>query len=85
MKAMAIKDNDVMYKENYPRGCVFKSLQLRTNLKAAPSIYRVELIDRDSEKILIGGRQFLADAMALYSDLCTLSASEVEAAFASMC
>ena len=85
MKAAAIKDNDVLYTTYYPRGCLFKCLQLRTNLKAAPSIYRVELIDRNNEKILIGGRQFLADAMALYTDLCTLSASEVEAAFASMC
>ncbi|MCW8354074.1 hypothetical protein [Citrobacter portucalensis] len=84
MKTAAIKDNDVMYKTNYPRGCLFKCLQLRTNLKAEPSIYRVELINRNNEKILMGGRQLLADALALYNDLGTLSAAEVEAAFASM-
>ena len=84
MKTASIRDNDVMYQKNYPRGCVFKQLQLRTNLKAEPSIYRVELIDRSGEKILMGGRQLLSEALALYTDLGTLSASEVEAAFASM-
>lgn len=85
MKTSAIKDNDVMYKTNYQRGCLFKCLQLRINLKAEPSIYRVELIDRNNEKILIGGRQLLTDALALYNDLSSLNASEVETAFASMC
>lgn len=85
MKTSAIKDNDVMYKTNYPRGCLFKCLQLRTNLKAEPSIYRVELIDRNNERILMGGRQLLTDALALYNDLSSLNASEVETAFASMC
>ncbi|BDN97325.1 TPA: hypothetical protein ACW7QV_003340 [Citrobacter braakii] len=84
MTTAGIKDNEIMYKTNYPRGCLFKQLQLRTNLKAAPAIYRVELIDRSNEKILMGGRQFMADALALYTDLGTLSASEVEAAFSSM-
>ena len=32
----------------------------------------------------MGGRQFMADALALYNDIATLSASEVETAFASM-
>lgn len=85
MKTAGIKDNDVMYKTNYPRGCAFKCLQLRTNLKSEPSVYRVELIDRNKEKILMGGHQLLADAIALYNELGTLSASEVDAAFASMC
>ncbi|MBA8106184.1 MULTISPECIES: hypothetical protein [Citrobacter] len=80
MTVKDIKDNDVMYKTNYPRGCAFKSLQL----KASPSIYRVELISKSGDKVLMGGRQFMADALALYTDIATLSASEVEAAFASM-
>ncbi|HED1541888.1 TPA: hypothetical protein R4S87_001870 [Kluyvera cryocrescens] len=84
MIVQSIKDNDVMYKTNYPRGCVFKSLQLRTSLKAAPSIYRVELINKSGEKVLMGGRQFLTDAMALYNDIATLSAGEIEVAFSNM-
>ncbi|WP_155023907.1 hypothetical protein [Enterobacter hormaechei] len=84
MTVKDIKDNDVMYKTNYPRGCVFKSLRLRTNLKASPFIYRVELISKSGDKVLMGGRQFMADALALYTDIATLSASEVETAFASM-
>ncbi|BBR58915.1 hypothetical protein [Klebsiella sp. WP4-W18-ESBL-05] len=84
MTVQSIKDNDVMYKTNYPRGCAFKSLQLRTNLKAAPSIYRVELINKSGDKVLMGGRQCLADAMALYNDIATLSAGEIEAAFSNM-
>lgn len=64
MTVKDIKDNDVMYKTNYPRGCAFKSLQL----KASPSIYRVELISKSGDKVLMGGRQFMADALALYTD-----------------
>lgn len=36
MSKSAIKDNDVMYQKKYPRECLFKLLQLRTNLKAKP-------------------------------------------------
>ncbi|HBA1405352.1 hypothetical protein OGX80_21930 [Citrobacter sp. CK194] len=84
MSNSAIKDNDVMYQKKYPRGCLFKSLQLRTNLKAKPDIYRVEMISRGGEKILMGGRKTTQEAITLYRDIATLSASEVEAAFSSM-
>lgn len=84
MTTAAIKDNEVMYKKNYPRGCVFKTLQLRTNLKAAPDIYRVEIISQNGDKLLMGGRDSTQQAIALYDDLATLSPSEVEAAFSSM-
>lgn len=56
MSMPAIKDNDVMYQKKYPRHCLFKLLQLRTNLKAKPDIYRVEMISREGEKILMGAQ-----------------------------
>ncbi|EEA4443293.1 hypothetical protein DIR50_02240 [Salmonella enterica subsp. enterica serovar Sandiego] len=84
MPKLAIKDNDVMYKKKYPRGCLFKSLQLCTNLKAMPDIYRVEIISREGKKILMGGRKTTREAMVLYQDIATLSAAEVETAFSSM-
>ncbi|MCX9972602.1 MULTISPECIES: hypothetical protein [Klebsiella] len=80
----AIKDNDVMYQKKYPKGCHFKLLQLRTNLKAKPDIYRVEMISRSGDKILMGGRETTQEAISLYQDIATLSPSEVETAFSSM-
>lgn len=56
MEKTAIKDNDIMYQKKYPRDCLFKLLQLRTNLKAKPDIYRIEMINRSGDKILMGGR-----------------------------
>ncbi|ECG5060029.1 hypothetical protein KS836_003574 [Salmonella enterica] len=84
MSKSAIKDNDVMYQKKYPRECLFKLLQLRTNLKAKPGIYRVEMISREGENILMGGRKTTQEAIALYQDIATLSAAEVETAFSSM-
>ncbi|MDU4916638.1 MAG: hypothetical protein E6X27_07420 [Klebsiella pneumoniae] len=84
MEKSAIKDNDIMYQKKYPRDCLFKSLQLRTNLKAKPDIYRIEMINRSGDKILMGGRQTTQEAISLYQDIATLSPSEVEAAFSSM-
>ncbi|EDX7205832.1 hypothetical protein C6451_001372 [Salmonella enterica] len=84
MSKSAIKDNDVMYQKKYPRDCLFKLLQLRTNLKAKPDIYRVELISRKGENILMGGRKTTQEAIALYQDIVMLSAAEVETAFSSM-
>ncbi|EAY2065230.1 hypothetical protein R515_13405 [Salmonella enterica subsp. arizonae serovar 41:z4,z23:-] len=84
MSKSAIKDNDVMYQKKYPRDCLFKLLQLRTNLKAKPDIYRVEMINRKGENILMGGRKTTQEAIALYQDIATLSATEVEMAFSSM-
>ncbi|EHN5986334.1 hypothetical protein KJE86_001546 [Salmonella enterica] len=84
MSKSAIKDNDVMYQKKYPRDCLFKLLQLRTNLKAKPDIYRVELISRKGENILMGGRKTTQEAIALYQNIAMLSAAEVETAFSSM-
>ncbi|EGA5070252.1 hypothetical protein H5X88_004302 [Salmonella enterica] len=84
MSKSAIKNNDVMYQKKYPRECLFKLLQLRTNLKAKPDIYRVEMISREGENILMGGRKTTQEAIALYQDIATLSAEEVETAFSSM-
>ncbi|EBI7661248.1 hypothetical protein JQ912_000460 [Salmonella enterica] len=84
MSKSAIKDNDVMYQKKYPRDCLFKLLQLRTNLKAKPDIYRVEMISRKGENILMGGRKTTQEAIALYQDIAMLSATEVETAFSSM-
>ncbi|EIS2172658.1 hypothetical protein NY957_000136 [Salmonella enterica] len=84
MSKSAIKDNDVMYQKKYPRECLFKLLQLRTNLKSKPDIYRVEMISREGENILMGGRKTTQEAIALYQDIATLSAEEVETAFSSM-
>ncbi|MFC2783685.1 hypothetical protein ACHHZC_21855 [Citrobacter freundii complex sp. 2024EL-00228] len=84
MSKSAIKDNDVMYQKKYPRNCLFKLLQLRTNLKAEPDIYRIEMVSRDGDKILMGGRKTTQEALALYHDIATLSATEVETAFSSM-
>lgn len=84
MSKSAIKDNDVMYQKKYPRECLFKLLQLRTNLKAKLDIYRVEMISREGENILMGSRKTTQEAIALYQDIATLSAAEVETAFSSM-
>ncbi|EMX8382007.1 hypothetical protein ACK1O2_001331 [Salmonella enterica] len=84
MSKSAIKDNDVMYQKKYPRDCLFKLLQLRTNLKEKPDIYRVEMISRKGENILMGGRKTTQEAIALYQDIAMLSAAEVETAFSSM-
>ncbi|MDM7049529.1 hypothetical protein, partial [Klebsiella michiganensis] len=66
MEKSAIKDNDIMYQKKYPRDCLFKLLQLRTNLKAKPDIYRIEMINRSGDKILMGGRQTTQEAISLY-------------------
>lgn len=84
MSNSAIKDNDIIYQKKYPRNCMFKLLQLRTNLKAAPDIYRIEMVSRDGEKILMGGRKTTQEAIALYHDIATLNAAEVETAFSRM-
>lgn len=84
MSISVIKNNDVIYLKKYPRGCAFKLLRLRTNTRHPDSIYRVEILNKAGESIVLGANPLLKDADRLYQDIATLSPSEVEAAFSSM-
>ena len=84
MAESVIKDNAVMHQKKYPKGCLFKSLQLRTSMRDMPFIYRVEMISKTNDSVTMGFRKSPGEAERLYNDIASLSPAEIESAFGSM-